>query len=158
MLADVKVNEALSGNVKNEQIATIRMDAFPEQILNGQVVSVGVLAEGGGWRDPNRREYSVSLSVDNIGNLALKPSMRCKADILVGEVENVLYVPVQAVHRLGRTTMVYIAQGSMYQPTPVTLGQASDLFVEITDGLATGERVLLRDPPPGTAIELASPE
>jgi HlyD family secretion protein len=158
MLADVKVNEALSGNVKNEQIATIRMDAFPEQILNGQVVSVGVLAEGGGWRDPNRREYSVSLSIDNIGNLALKPSMRCKADILVGEVENVLYVPVQAVHRLGRTTMVYIAQGAMYQPTPVTLGQASDLFVEITDGLATGERVLLRDPPPGTAIELASPE
>lgn len=158
MLADVKVNEALSGNVKNEQVANIRMDAFPEHILTGQVVSVGVLAEGGGWRDPNRREYSVKLSIDNLGNLALKPSMRCKADILVGEVKNVLYVPVQAVHRLGRTTMVYTLHGSMYQPTPVTLGQASDLFVEITDGLTPGDRVLLRDPPPGTAIELASTE
>jgi HlyD family secretion protein len=156
MLADVKVNEALSGNVKNEQAATIRMDAFPEKILNGEVVSVGVLAEGGGWRDPNRREYSVSLSIENIDSLALKPSMRCKAEILVGEVENVLYVPVQAVHRLGRTTMVYTLQGSMYQPTTVTLGQASDLFVEIIEGLTPGDRVLLRDPPPGTAIELAT--
>jgi multidrug efflux pump subunit AcrA (membrane-fusion protein) len=52
--------------------------------------------------------------------------------------------------------MVYTLQGSMYQPTTVTLGQASDLFVEIIEGLTPGDRVLLRDPPPGTAIELAT--
>lgn len=158
MLADVKVNEALSGNVKNGQAATIRMDAFPDQILSGSVVSVGVLAEGGGWRDPNRREYSVKLSIENLGGLALKPSMRCKAEVFVGEVVDVLYVPVQSVHRLGRTTTVYTLDGSMYRPTPVTLGQSSDLFVEITEGLSVGDRVLLRDPPPGTALELANNE
>ncbi|MDP7029649.1 MAG: HlyD family efflux transporter periplasmic adaptor subunit [Phycisphaerales bacterium] len=154
MIAVVKVNEALSGSVKPGQLAILRMDAFPETILDGNVIAVGVLAEDGGWRDPNRREYSVRLSIDNPDGLQLKPSMRCTAEIQVDEVSDVLHVPVQAVHRSGRSTIVYTMDDGLFRPTPVTLGRSSSLYVEVLDGLTPGAQVLLRDPPPGTAIDL----
>lgn len=150
MIADVKVNEALSGHVKAGQATTVRMDAFPENWLDGSVLAIGVLAEGGGWRDPNRRDYSVKIELTDNKGLALKPSMRCKASILVEEVKDVLYVPVQAVHRMGKRTIVYSDQNGRIQPVPVQIGRSSDLFVEISGGPEAGDRVLLTDPPPGT--------
>jgi multidrug efflux pump subunit AcrA (membrane-fusion protein) len=152
MLANVKVNEALSGHVKPDQPATVRMDAFPEQVLSGAVQSVGVLAEGGGWRDPNRRDYSVHILIDNTADLALKPSMRCKATIQIDTVIGALHVPVQSIHRDGRTTLVYVAGDGGYSAVPVTLGRSSELYVEILNGIDAEDLVLLRDPPLGMVL------
>ncbi|HJN80576.1 MAG TPA: efflux RND transporter periplasmic adaptor subunit, partial [Phycisphaerales bacterium] len=156
MFADVKVNEALSGHVKAGQPATVRMDAFNDSVLRGRVESVGVLAEGGGWRDPNRRDYSVKVSIDNTDELPLKPSMRCKALILIDTVVEALYIPVQSVHRGEQGSLVYLANRGLYQPTPVTLGRSSELYVEVLGGLSVGDQVLLRDPPPGTVLDAVS--
>ena len=154
MFADVKVNEALSGHVKAGQPATIRMDAFSDSELRGMVDSVGVLAEGGGWRDPNRRDYSVKISIDNTEGLPLKPSMRCKSLILIDTVTAALFIPVQSVHRGERGSLVYLAESGRYRPTSVTLGRSSELYVEVLGGLAAGDQVLLRDPPPGTVLDM----
>jgi multidrug efflux pump subunit AcrA (membrane-fusion protein) len=152
MFADVKVNEALSGHVEQGQPATIRMDAFSDRVLQGQVDSVGVLAEDGGWRDPNRRDYSVKISISNSEGLPLKPSMRCQALILVDTVTDALFVPVQSVHRGEQGSVVYLKEAGSYRPTPVSLGRSSELYVEILDGVVAGDRVLLRDPPAGTVL------
>jgi HlyD family secretion protein len=153
MLANVKVNEALSGLVKADQKATIRLDAFPDTVLTGNVLSIGVLAESGGWRDPNRRDYSVTVELDNIAALPLKPSMRCQASILVDHVTEVAYVPVQAIHRTGRQTVVYVSRDGVFESRPVDIGRTSELYAEITSGLVAGELVLLTDPPVGTVVE-----
>ena len=61
-------------------------DALPDTPLVGEVLSVGVLAESGGWRDPNRRDYTVRISLDGQNEQGLKPAMRCKAEIYVDRV------------------------------------------------------------------------
>ena len=96
MAAELSVNEALSGYVKFGQRATVIADAIPDVVLEAEVVGVGVLAEDGGWRDPNRREYTISVRLDGEENLNLKPSMRCKGRIFIDRVDDVLYVPVHA--------------------------------------------------------------
>lgn len=146
MVAEVKVNEALSGQIKVGQRAVVVSDAAPERSLGGEVIEVGVLAESGGWRDPNRRDYTVRVLLDDVDGLALKPSMRCKADIFVGRVEDAIHVPIQAVLRAGPTAYVYVPQGSGYAQRAVALGRSSELFVEILDGLSAGDQVLLREP------------
>jgi HlyD family secretion protein len=146
MIAEVKVNEALSGKIRPGQKAIILSDALPDTPVDGEVLSVGVLAESGGWRDPTRRDYTVRIQLANGADLGLKPSMRCKADIYVSRVDDALFIPIQAVFRKGPVAFVYVPEGSGYGERRVELGRSSELYIEITEGLEEGEAVLLRKP------------
>lgn len=148
MVATVKISEALVGQIQTGQRATINCDAMPDRVLHGQVLSVGVLAESGGWRDPNRRDYTVKLKLNDGNELGLKPSMRCKANIYVGRIQNALHVPIQAVSRAGAISYVYTPQGPGYAQTKVVTGASSELYVEVVDGLKEGDVALLRQPQP----------
>ncbi len=152
MVAEVKVNEALSGLIEPGQLARITCDALPDASLSGEVIGIGVLAEGGGWRDPNRRDYTVRIRVDNPEALPLKPSMRCSAEILVGRVDDVLVVPVHAIHRDGSTAWVWKQDGGGFSQQPVKVGRFSESFVSIYSGLVEGDEILLQDPPPGSIV------
>ena len=148
MIARVKVNEALSGLVEPGQPAVVTSDAIDNVALQGEVISIGVLAESGGWIDRNRRDYTVKILLRGSNDLGLKPSMRCKADIYVGEVDDALFVPLQAVFREGPSAYVYVPQRGGFAQRSVTLGESSGLNVEIVEGLDEGESVLLREPTP----------
>jgi multidrug efflux pump subunit AcrA (membrane-fusion protein) len=150
MAAEVKVNEALSGLVTPGQRALIRTDALPDEIFEGSVHSIGVLAQDGGWRDPNRRDYQVRINLDGTGDSVVKPSMRCTAHILVETVQDALFVPVHAVHRRGRQIFVHRRAGDVFDEHPIEIGRSSDLYVEVTSGLDDQDEVLLRKPPPGS--------
>jgi HlyD family secretion protein len=148
MTAEVKVNESLSGLIEPGQRAIVTSDAVPDVALEGEVLSIGVLAESGGWRDPNRRDYTVTIQLTDGNDLGLKPSMRCKSDIYVGRVDDVIHVPLQAIFREGPAAYVYVPKGSGFAQRLVQIGQASGLHAEISAGLEEGEFVLLREPKP----------
>ncbi len=152
MIARAKVNEALSGLVSRGQKATVSCDAYPDDVFEGEVLSVGVLAESGGWRDPNRRDYTVEIKIENPGGVALKPSMRCSAEIYVESVEDVLFVPIHAIHRDGGTVWVWAQEDGGYSQKEVVLGRFSEAYAEIVSGLGLNDVVLLREPPPGQAV------
>jgi len=146
MVASLKVSEALSGRIKPDQEVTVFSDANPNVPIVGTVLNVSVLAESGGWRDPNRRDYKVRVLLDDSHGLDLKPSMRCKASILLGRAEDVLSIPVQAVFREGVASYVYVPDGKGFSQRQVRLGRSSELQVEVVDGLGEGDEVLLREP------------
>jgi hypothetical protein len=148
MTAEVKVNESLSGLIEPGQRAVVTSDAVPDAALDGEVLEIGVLAESGGWRDPNRRDYTVTVQLTDGNELGLKPSMRCKADIFVGRVEDAIHVPLQAVFREGPNAYVYVPQGSGFAQRAVDVGRTSGLQAEIVSGLNEGDVVLLREPKP----------
>ena len=148
MIANVKVNEALTGRIRPGQRVNVVSDAHPNAPIPGEVLSVGVLAESAGWRDPNRRDYTVRVALDTGRELGLKPSMRCKVEIVVDTVEDALHIPIQSVYRKGPMAFVYVADGSGYAQREVQLGRASELEVEVRAGLEPGEVVLLREPAP----------
>jgi multidrug efflux pump subunit AcrA (membrane-fusion protein) len=152
MIANLKVNEALSGRIRPGQVVTVQSDALPNVPLAGTVQSVSVLAASGGWRDPNRRDYTVKVALEADPSLGLKPSMRCKAEILLDQVKDSMSVPLQAIFRQGPIAYVYVAEGGGYAQRMVKLGRTSELRAEVLEGLKEGEQVLLREP---TATEIA---
>jgi len=153
MVAKVKVHESLAGRIRPGQRAEVKVDAVGNRVFTGQVESVGVMAETGGWRDPNRREYSVRITLDPDQQTdELKPSMRCEAHIRLGTVEDVVHVPVQAVFMDGPVTYVYVPRGGKFARLPVQLGRRSDTRAEIVAGLEAGQPVLVRAPEPGEVI------
>ncbi len=152
MVARVKVNEALSGLIKTGQRSTIVCDAYPDNVLEGVVHSVGVLATGGGWRDPNRRDYTVEIRVIDKQGIVLKPSMRCAAEIYVETVEDVTFVPIHAIRRGGDLTWVWVQRGGGFEQRPIRINRFSETYAEVIEGLNEGESVLLRDPSPASIV------
>lgn len=146
MVANLKVSEALSGRIKPGQRVTVYSDAMPNQPIGGSVTTVSLLAAAGGWRDPNRREYTVKSALDTDPTLGLKPAMRCKAEVLLGRVEDAVNIPVQAIFRQGPVAFVYVADGAGFAQRQVELGRASELMIEVKKGVNPGDRVLLREP------------
>lgn len=154
MIASVKVHESLAGRVRPGQSANIKVEAMGDLNIAGEVESIGLLAETGGWRDPNRREYTVRVRVEP-GSYSddLKPSMRCQAELILGTVEQALTVPVQAVFSDGPVRYVLVPEGARFVRRPVNLGQRSDMYAQIAAGLEEGERVLIREPKAGEVVE-----
>lgn len=156
MVARVKIHESLVGQVEPGQPARVKVDAARGTVFTGEVVSVGILAESGGWRDPNLREYTVDVALDLEGNgHGLKPSMRAEAELIVAKVEEVVAVPAQAVFFERGRGHVFTPSGAKFKRTPVRTARRSDTFVEVTSGLEPGDVVLTRAPKLGEVVEEA---
>lgn len=152
MVASVSVHESLAGRVKPNQRARILVEAV-DRTFTGTVLSIGVLAETGGWRDPNRREYKVKIALDTQAGMEdLKPSMRCDATIFLDHAQQVLAAPIEAVFSEGPVQFVYVMAGNRVMRKPVRLGKRSDLYAAIDSGLSGGDTVLIREPRPGEII------
>lgn len=153
MVASVQVHESLAGDVKAGMGATVKVDAANGKVFQGVVDSIGVLAESGGWRDPDRREYTVKIKIEGEDDIALlKPSMRCEARLTMGRIDNAVAIPVQGVFTDGPVRFVYAQKSGRYERVPIKLGKRSDTFAEILAGATTGRTILLRDPTPSEVL------
>ncbi|MBC7834117.1 MAG: hypothetical protein H7Y88_03330 [Phycisphaerales bacterium] len=153
MVATVRVHESLASRIENGQLVNVKVEAAGGRVFTGKVLSKGVLAESGGWRDPNLREYTVKVALDGIDDAALKPSMRCEAEIKLAHVADAVAVPLQAVFNEGPLRYVYMPSGNRYTKKAVKVGRRSDRFIEIVTGAEPGERVLLRQPAAGEVLD-----
>lgn len=152
MLAAVRVHESLAGRIRKDQAVNVRIDAAGGVTFAGRVESVGVMAETGGWRDPNLREYTVRVAIDTQGNNNLKPAMRCEARIILDTVPEAVAIPVQAVFNEGPVQFVYTPVGPRFERVPVRIGRRSDTLAEVVKGLDEGTVVLLREPASGEVL------
>jgi HlyD family secretion protein len=66
----------------------------------------------------------------------------------------VLAVPARAIRREDGRSVVYVQIGNRIEPRPVRTGWRDGSWVEIAQGLAAGDKVLV-DPPqaPGEAVQ-----
>lgn len=154
MEAVVKIHESLISRVNKGQNVYVSIDALNGRVVEGEVRSIAVLAESGGWRDPNNREYEVTISLKepSHSDIELKPAMRCEAEIILDEVHDTLAVPVQSIFNEGDVTFVHVPRQGRFRRLPIAVGRRSSDYAEIVGGLEAGQTVLLRRPNPGEII------
>ncbi|HLP83519.1 MAG TPA: HlyD family efflux transporter periplasmic adaptor subunit [Phycisphaerales bacterium] len=152
MIAAVRVHEAIAGRVRPGQLVNLKIDAAGGRTFEGVVDSIGVMAETGGWRDPNLREYTVRVALKDQDDAELKPSMRVEARILLSKVDETLTVPVQSLFSEGAVQFVYLPEGNKFIKRPVRIGRRSETLAEVAAGLQEGQAVLLRTPQPGEVL------
>lgn len=151
MVATVRVQESLSSKVKPGLPVNVTIDAAGGKVFAGTVESIGVMAESGGWRDPNLREYTVKIALAD-KTAGLKPAMRAEARIVLDSVKDAISVPITAVFQDGAVQFVYRPSGAKFVKAPVKLGRRSDTQAEILAGLDAEQAVLLREPTPGEIL------
>lgn len=146
MSVNVKIHESYIKKVQKGQKARITVDAFPDQILSGEVTKVAVLPDSQNrWMNPDLKIYNTTITINGSHHWA-KPGMSAKVQILVSNIADCIYVPLQAINTSGEKQVCYVARGAGSEPREVALGEFNDDFIEVKSGLREGERVLLRPP------------
>lgn len=146
MAVNVRIHETYIQKIHKGQKARITVDAFPDRILSGEVTRVAVLPDSQNrWFNPEMKVYNTTVTIQGTHEW-LKPGMSAKVEILVDRLEDVLYVPVQAVVPSEKGHVCYVLRGRRAEPVPVQIGQFNDEFIEIRQGLREGQQVLLHPP------------
>jgi HlyD family secretion protein len=72
--------------------------------------------------------------------------MSCRVETLVQRYADAVYVPIQAVTRVNRQSMVYVVEDGVLVPRPVEIGLDNNRLVHVLDGLNAGEVICLAPP------------
>ncbi|NIA12864.1 MAG: HlyD family efflux transporter periplasmic adaptor subunit [Nitrospiraceae bacterium] len=146
MAVKVKIHESAIKRIEKGQRATVTIDAYAEQRLEGEVIKVGVLPDSSNrWMNPDVKVYETVVTIDGVHDW-LKPGMSAEVEILVEELPDVLYVPIQAVAPRNGDRVVYLAGLVKPDARVVETGEYNDEFIEVKNGLSEGDEVLLRAP------------
>ena len=144
MQVKVNIHESLIKKIKAGQKAEVRIDAFPNVVFVGTVKSVSQLADSSRpWMTGGVKEYTTIVTLDSIAGQELKPGMTAEARILVGELKNVLVVPVQAVAEHKGEFFAYVEEPGGFHRRKMKIGENNEKLVEILDGVKEGENVAL---------------
>jgi multidrug resistance efflux pump len=149
MAVKVNIHESAVQRVAVGQRVRVSVDAFPDDPLTGTVSRVAVVADSANsFMNPDLKVYPTTINIDGTHEW-LRPGMSAEVEILVDRLEDVVYVPVQAVTYYDDQRVVYVAGRGAPQRRPIEVGSFSDSFIEIVSGLEEGEQVLLLPPQQG---------
>jgi multidrug efflux pump subunit AcrA (membrane-fusion protein) len=144
MVSLTYVNEVDISRVQVGQEVEIGLDAFPEKQLTGRVTEVANVGE----QRPNSdaKVFEISVLV-NESDTTLRPAMTTSNMIITEYIENVLVVPLEAIHSQGDTlTYVFKRSGLSTVKQQVALGPKGNDLVVVEDGLADDDIVYLSTP------------
>ncbi len=150
MAVKVNIHESSIQKIEKGQKASIEIEAFAGRKLVGEVSKVGVLPEQESrWMNPDLKVYETTVVIEGSHDW-LKPGMTAKVDILIDELEDVLYVPIQAVSTVKGERVAYLARlGREPEKRVIETGEFNDSFIEVKSGLEEGDEVLLVKPDAG---------
>jgi hypothetical protein len=148
MIAEASIHESVLNQVAIDLPCTITVDAIPGAQFKGKVRFVAPLPDKGNWwANPNQRLYRTEVSIED-ASPEMRPGMNCSIEILVEEIPDAIYAPLQAIQLSKGKPIAFVAKGSRVEERSVVVGKQSDKWVQILEGLSEGEEVLLT-PPPG---------
>jgi membrane fusion protein (multidrug efflux system) len=114
----------------------LRLEAFPEEVLKGEVSYIDpILRE-------NTRTVMVKARVANPEG-RLRPGMFARVELVLEQIPEALFVPESALMQRGEKTLVMIrnAQGRS-EEREVKLGQRKDGQAQIVEGLSAADLVV----------------
>ena len=143
---EVDVNESYINRVSDEQRVVATLDAYPDWKIPASVITTIPAA------DRQRATVLVRIGFDELDPRIL-PDMGVGVAFLEAdrEVETVetsrLWVPVAAVQHDASQPFVFVLRGEEVERRAIGLGVEDGTEVEVTAGLAAGERIVLDAPP-----------
>jgi HlyD family secretion protein len=146
MMGIVDLDETEVPAVKIGAKATITMDAFPDTSFSGVVTKVGYMPKQTITSVTDQTiDFEIEVSLDRTSP-ELRPGMSINAEIITGEKDSVLVIPVQAAGRRklkGQETQTcFVVEKGIAKLTAITTGLSSETDIEITSGLTAGQQVI----------------
>lgn len=144
---DVDIHESHIKKIERGQRALITAESVPDMTLEGVVTKVAVLPDSNASRyNPSLKVYPATIEIEG-NNDFLKPGMTAKTQIIVNELTDILFIPVQAVFVEHDEHFVFLKKGNQYERNVIEIGDHNDEFIQILEGVTVDDSVALSMPP-----------
>lgn len=154
--AELGVHETSLEKVRVGLPAVITVDALPGKKFLGRLERIAPLPDARSmWMNPDLKVYNTEIYLED-NDSALRTGMSCKAEIIVAQYKDVVYIPVQAVLRVGGEPTVYVVKNGSIEERKVEVGLDDNRMIRIISGLDEGEVVSMIPPLKSATIESGS--
>lgn len=159
MKVNVRIHESKIRRIKTGLPVDIRLPAFADDVFRGVLDSVSPLPMSGSWPNFDLREYEAVVRITDVGahRGELKPGMTASVEILITQLNDALLAPLQGVINAGTKNFAWVLNENGPERRELSIGEASDAMVQVLDGIAENERVIL-NPRTRFAEEIAALE
>ncbi len=153
-MAEVDIHEASLEKVQLGLPAIVTVDALPGKKFIGTVGRIAPLPDPQSmWMNPDLKVYNSDVYLEG-DDPSLRTGMSCKVEIIVAQYDDAIFVPVQAVIRVGGQPTVFVVhEDGSVEERVVEIGLDNNSMIRIVGGLEEGEIVWLAPPLKAATIE-----
>jgi multidrug efflux pump subunit AcrA (membrane-fusion protein) len=144
MIGKGAVDEVDIARVAANQPVTLRLDALPDLELHGTVQTIARAVRPRSDVDPSK-VIDIKLALAPT-TAPLRPGMRFRGEVETERVRDVVVIPADAVFVTSGGPVAYRDAGGSLEPVKLGLGRRNATMIEVTSGLAAGDRVSRRGP------------
>ncbi len=141
MISTTYINEIDISKIRQNQEATVSVDAFPDRKFTGKVISVANVGEQ--LPNSDAKVFEVVLKLNEMDTI-LRPAMTTMNSIITKEFEDALFIPLESIHHNDSMSFVYLANQKTKKI--IEMGEANDNEAIILQGLTEDDMVLLSVP------------
>jgi cobalt-zinc-cadmium efflux system membrane fusion protein len=123
--------------IKIGQKVRVNVTAYPDVFFIGKIFYIGSTL------NPDTKTIKVLIEIDN-KTKKLKPGMYANTHIVVGQKENALIIPREAVLDDEHLNIVFVKETGGYHRHVVETGIVADPFIEVLSGLVAGDIVVTK--------------
>jgi HlyD family secretion protein len=139
-----KVGELERNSIREGQPVDIQLDALPGETFHGAVKTLGGMNNRRFWEADSEATFEVTIAL-NSKDSRLRPGLTAQIVINGDPRKNVLYVPRHALFLKESKRVVYVRNGSSYEPREVKIVAENESRAAI-DGIGVDTEIALVDP------------
>ncbi len=142
--AAIKINEVDIAKVTKGQRVIIRPDAFSDSLYFGHIQTVANLAVNK-ERNSRIKVFPVDVLINSYPT-DLMPGLTVSCRIIIDEIPDAVYIPLNALFKEGIRDIVYVKTATGYRIQEVKTGQSNTDYIIIEEGLKAGENIAMANP------------
>jgi len=139
MQVKVNVHESKVDQIESGMRARIRI---LDKEFTGLVTGIANQPEPSSFFSGNVKEYATTVRVQGEDANTLRPGMTAEVEVLIAHLKDVPTLPVAAVIEKRGQFMAW-TNATPPEKRPLVIGKSNDEYVEVKDGVASGDTVLL---------------
>ncbi len=134
------VNQQDLPNIKEGQLAEVRLDAYPDMVFHGKVEQISAIGVGGIFSQ-KVHNFTVLISIEG-ADPKLLPDLSAAVDIEFVRTPNAIVIPRDALLQEGGKTFVQVSSGNSTSKHEVKISAMNEVEAVVESGLDPGQTVL----------------
>ena len=138
MQVKVGIHESIIDRMRLGMNANVTHSRIP---MLGEVTYVASVAKPAGWWTGNVVKYDAIVALPP--REGLRPGTSVEVEIVIAQHDNALLVPATAVIETQLGFACWVKGNAEPQRRSVALGDSSEMFIEVLEGLSEGDEVII---------------